>query len=64
MVQMHVAPRPQDSKTVVERQERLEKILLVPKQVPSQHPLLVIFGRGKNVVNVNNNAFLESRQNV
>src|SRR5258708_3749401 len=64
MVMFQEIDRTNDAKLLVERQERLEQILLVPKLDFIDNPFLQIVSRRKNVMNVDKDPRLQYREHL
>ena len=61
--QVHILSCPHHLEAIVERQKRLQEILLVPEELLLE-PVLNVDLRKKDVVQVNDDAFAESRQDL
>lgn len=59
MFEVHVVSSPEDFELGVKGEEGFEEILLVPEAVMAENPILGIFGGEKDVVAVDQDAWVE-----
>jgi len=58
---MHPLARPEHFERRIEAKEHLQKVLLIPESVPIKYPLLRIFHRHKDVVDMHDNSGPDTR---
>jgi hypothetical protein len=61
MFDMHPLTGPEHFEGGIEAKERLQKVLLIPESAPIKHPLLWIFQRHKDVVDVHDDSGPDAR---
>ena len=63
MLEKHITCRPENFKTVVEREERLQQVLLIPEARMFHHPLSGIFHWHENIMHMHYHALVQAGQN-
>jgi hypothetical protein len=61
MVDVHPIPGPEHFERSIKAKKRLQKVLLIPESVPIKHPMLWVFHRCKDVVDVHDNSGTDTR---
>ena len=61
MFDTHPLACPEHFERCIKAEERLQKVLLIPESVPIKHPLLWVFHRHKDVVEMNDDSGPDAR---
>jgi hypothetical protein len=61
MVDMHLMPGPKHFERRIKAKKRLQKVLLIPESAAIKYPLLWVFYRHKDVVDMHDNSWPDPR---